>query len=70
VGSDVELNQTFNGIGRPGRPPPWLFASTWEEAANAVSRMSQSETRERRRAVLTWWVEIMSTMQTMIATHA
>lgn len=65
VGDDDELDLTFKGIGGSSRPP-WLFAPTWEDAAKMVVRMSQNETVARRRAVLRWWIDIVSTIQSMI----
>lgn len=65
VGDDAEIDSTFKGIGGSSRPP-WLYAATWEDAAEMVAHMSQNETVARRRVVLRWWIDIVSTIQSMI----
>lgn len=69
VGDPKELSLTFDGLGFGGiGKPPWLYAGTWEDALEIAQRMSQAQVRQRRNAILRWWVHSIRSLQRRLGT--
>ena len=68
MGTDLEIAGAFNY----DPPPPWLFASDWDQAVIMCKNLLEHEEKiiAKQQEILNWWSQQIKSVKKQIEDHS